>query len=256
MNAASHNSALRHRVNAHIGNIWSGRTRKDKALLRQRSLISKDAFETVLAAMHAVPKEPYDQTTDPAGLIFWRTIAAKIQRDFPYSIEPKTLTTADDAARIVTKIIDRFQFLIEKKRFSSELYISPRKPRPERSAQKLFFAVADAYCNANNLEITPEAETGVGPVDFKFSLSRKHKIVVEIKLSTNPKVLDGYRKQLREYKESEEATKAFFVLLDVGRMAKKDKQLFDARKTLIAAGQNPPEIVIIDGSLRASASKA
>ena len=256
MDAASHNSTLRHRVNVQIGNIWGARTRRDKAFLRQRGLSSKDAFETVLAAMQAVPKEPYDQAADPAGEIFWRALAAKIKRDFPFSIDAKKLETKDDAANVVDKIIARFKFLIEKKRLSSELYVSPRKPRPERAVQKLFFAVADACCDANNLDITPEAETGVGPVDFKFSLARSHKIVVEVKLSTNPKVLDGYRKQLRQYQESEEATKAYYQLIDVGRMRKKDQQLLNERNALIAAGEGPPEIIIINGSLRPSASRA
>ena len=64
--------------------------------------------------------------------------------------------------------VDQFQFLIEKRRLSEELY-HEGDPRPEKSAQRLFFAVAHAYCKANNLDLTPEADTGNGPVDFKMS---------------------------------------------------------------------------------------
>ena len=46
---------------------------------------------------------------------------------------------------VVSQIIEQFRFLIEDRRFSEELYHAG-KPRPERAAQRLFFAVAHAYC--------------------------------------------------------------------------------------------------------------
>jgi hypothetical protein len=54
------------------------------------------------------------------------------------------------------------------RRFSEELYHAGR-PRPEKAAQRLFFAVAHAYCKAHNLDLTPKADTGNGPGDFKVS---------------------------------------------------------------------------------------
>jgi hypothetical protein len=65
-------------------------------------------------------------------------------------------------------------------------------PRPEKAAQRLFFAIAYAYCKANNLDVTPEADTGNGPVDFKVSLGFTGRVLVEIKLSTNTKLVRGY----------------------------------------------------------------
>src|SRR6202008_2938636 len=93
-------------------------------------------------------------------------------------------------------------------------------PRPEKAAQRLFFAVAHAYCKANDIDLTPEADTGNGPVDFKMSSGFTGRVLVEIKLSTNPKVVAGYAKQLETYKEAEETTRGFYVMIDVGQMGR------------------------------------
>lgn len=59
-------------------------------------------------------------------------------------------------------------------------------PLPEAVAQDLFKAIAYSYCDANDLDITPEAETGKGQVDFKLSRGTD-RAIVEVKKSTNGK---------------------------------------------------------------------
>ena len=44
-----------------------------------------------------------------------------------------------------------------------------KKLRHESSAQLLFFSVAQIYCLANNIDVSPETDSGNGSVDFKFS---------------------------------------------------------------------------------------
>lgn len=70
------------------------------------------------------------------------------------------------------------------------------KPRPESMSQMLFYMIASVYCKINNLDITPEAETGRGPVDFKVSSGFSDRVLVEVKLSSNPGLLHGYTTQL------------------------------------------------------------
>jgi hypothetical protein len=112
----------------------------------------------------------------------------------------------DEVAGVVEKIIEGFRFLIEERRLSEELYAG-QKVRPEKSAQRLFLVAAYAFCKANNLDITPEAETGNGPVDFKVSFGFRGRVLVEIKLSTNTKLVAGYSRQLEAYKGAEETTR-------------------------------------------------
>ncbi len=45
---------------------------------------------------------------------------------------------------------------------------------------------ANFYCEINNLDISPESNTGRGPVDFKIS-REEDKTVIEIKLTSNNK---------------------------------------------------------------------
>jgi glutaredoxin len=155
---------------------------------------------------------------------------------------------------VVEQIVEQFRFLIEDRRFSEELYHAG-KPRPERAAQRLFFAVAHAYCKANNLDLTPEADTGNGPVDFKVSSGFTGRVLVEIKLSTNGKLVKGYSRQLETYKTAEETLKGYYVVLDVGQMGEKAKSLTELRNAASARGEKTSPVIFIDGRRRLSASK-
>jgi hypothetical protein len=128
------------------------------------------------------------------------------------------------------------------------------KPRHEHSAQRLFFAVADSYCKANNLDVTPEAETGRGPVDFKFSAGYRTRLVVEVKLSTNSKLVSGYRKQLEIYKNAELTARGLYLVIDVGDLGRKATKLMNVRNDLISRGQTSSRIEFVDGAIKPSAS--
>jgi hypothetical protein len=252
--AAARNVALRRQLNQDIGDIWRYRTLKDKNDLRRRVLSSPAAFETFLEMLHGADTKPYNLVSDPRGEIVWRHVLETIAAEQPLTLAaPRSLDAAGVAA-VVEKIIEQFRFLIEDRRLSEELY-HEGGPRPEKAAQRLFFAVAYAYCKANNLDITPEADTGNGPVDFKVSTGFTGRVLVEVKLSTNGKVVAGYSRQLETYKGAEETTHGFYVLLDVGGMGRKAKDLLALKNREATAGRPVSSIVIIDGKRRLSASK-
>jgi predicted RNA-binding protein YlxR (DUF448 family) len=121
----------------------------------------------------------------------------------------------------------------------------------------LLYAVAHSYCEANNLDITPEAHTGRGPVDFKISSGFTGRVLVEVKLSSNPNIVHGYEKQLEIYKTGERTARAFYVVIDVDeRLSTKSRPLFDLQRKAKESGRNTSEIVLIDGLVKPSASKA
>ena len=215
---------------------------------------SRSAFDTYLSLLREAHPKPYDVARDPLGELVWRRVAETIAADQPFKISGPKHADANGVAEVVTQIIDQFQFLIEKRRLSEELY-HQGKPRPEKAAQRLFFAVAHAYCKANNLDLTPEAETGNGPVDFKMSIGFRGRVLVEIKLSTNTKLVAGYEKQLAAYAHAEETTRAFYVVLDVVELKNKDRQLLAVKNREAIGGKPTPEIIFIDGGRRPSASK-
>jgi hypothetical protein len=252
--AASKNAALRNRVNEDIARLWEVKSRKDKDELRRWAMSGKDAFETFLDMIRGVSPHPYDMTGDPRGELFWRELAAVLAAKEPLNIVKPAAMDHASIVSIVEQIIEQFRFLIEDRRFSEELY-HDSDPRPEKSAQRLFFAVAHAYCKANDLDLTPEADTGNGPVDFKVSSGYRGRVLVEIKLSTNGKLVKGYTRQLETYKIAEEALSAFYVVVDVGRMGEKDKRLIEIKNAANREGEETSPITFIDGSRRVSASK-
>lgn len=252
--AASQNASLRQKVNEQIAEIWRRKTLRDKARLRDWATGSKKNFETFLDLLKGSNPKPYDVATDPLGELLWRRIAETIATDEPFKLPGPSKPDAASVAIVVRKIIDQFQFLIEQRRHSEDLYHNG-KPRIEKAAQRLFFAVASSYCKANNIDLTPEADTGNGPVDFKMSSGYDGRVLVEVKLSTNSKVLAGYDRQLRTYEDAEETVHGFYVVIDVGQMGRKAEQLLAIKNRLTAQGKVAPEIVFVDGRRRPSASK-
>lgn len=252
--AASENAALRQRVNDHIGDIWTMRTRKEKATVRDRVLSDKEAFEVVLDLLHAVSPQAYDIDGDPKGVLAWRRLLPEITAEFAMRLIPRSLTDHGGVPEVVERIIEEFRFHIEERRLSEMLYHNG-KPKHEHAAQMLFFTVAHAYCKANDLDLTPEADTGNGPVDFKVSAGFRNRAVVEIKLSTNGKLVAGYEKQLTRYMAAEETALGYYVIVDVGRIGGKYDTLIERRNVAIAKKKAPPPITLIDAIRRPSASK-
>ncbi|MGZ5045580.1 MAG: hypothetical protein ACXV8P_12400 [Methylobacter sp.] len=122
-------------------------------------------------------------------------------------------------------------------------------------AQRLFFAVAYSYCQANNIDLTPEANAGNGPVDFKLSQGFDSKIVVEVKLSTNSRLVHGYETQLEVYKRADDTDEGIFLLIYVGGIGKKYVEVEKVRGKFLQENGKASEIRFVDGTRKASASK-
>lgn len=251
--AARENEALRLKIGKQVGEIWSVRTRREKALARQIVFASKERFEEFLNYIKSSSKKPYDIETDPEGLLFWHDLLDTLSEKFPFEIAKPKQIDIEELKRVVHAILEQFKHLIEDRGLSSELWVGSNS-RPESAAQKLFFAVAYSYCKSNNLDITPEAETGRGPVDFKFSSGGDAKVIVEIKLSTNSRLISGYKNQLSIYQKAEKA-EAIYLVLDIGRFLRKSRELNVIVGQQAKAGLKANKIFVVDGHKKLSASK-
>jgi hypothetical protein len=245
--AASKNREIRNKVNTQIAELWQAKTLKSKSTLKSWALSGKDEFETLLKMIHSVKPASYDMQGDPDGELFWRKIAVTLPAHEPLTLTVPERLDLEGTARVVQQIIGQFRFLIEKRRLSEELYHAG-KPRPEKAAQRLFFAVAYAYCKSNNLDITPEADTGNGPVDFKLSSGFTGRVLVEIKLSTNTKVVNGYSRQLETYKTAEETQRGYYVVIEVGGMGNKANQLLTLKNETVARASLPQRSFLWTGA--------
>ncbi|AZF11672.1 hypothetical protein C4J93_3482 [Pseudomonas sp. R2-37-08W] len=245
----------REKVSGGVGKVWATMSKKRKQALRDSALQSKEAFEQILDLLKEVPKTPYNFEGDRNGEAFW-TRLKNIADHYPLTIgeSTKNITNIEEAKKLVDTIILQFQDLVENKGIWKELWSDEKKPRREKAAQRLFFVIAYSYCKANNLDVTPEADTGNGPVDFKFSLGFNTRIVVEIKLSTND-LVNGYTKQLEIYKKAEDTQLGIYLVIDVGSIGQKYNEVQRMAREAIDAGKKTSTIYLVDGNRRESASK-
>lgn len=251
------NAELRNRINEMFGMDWSSYT-QEKEKEKSHHAFTKHGFflEEILKKYKNSGTRKYDFLKDPSGEVFWRTTAEDLAKKFPLNISKETSPSLEYYVDIVRIICDAFKRQIEQNGLWEVLYGERGKSKKERISQRLFFSLAQIYCSANNLDISPESNTGRGPVDFKFSHGSKNKIILEMKLSTNQKLLVGYTEQLEAYKKSEQAAKAFYLVVVVGDHDGKIKKLFDLKNQLASAeAKDLPEILTIDANKKLSASK-
>lgn len=251
------NEDLRERVNGHVGEIWATMTKKDKRRLRKAALRSKEAFQQVMDMIREVEPKPYDFKSDRNGELFWTELLKKIPKDYPYDLSNYAgrKLNADEVVEVVNKVLSQFQDLIENKGLWKELWDENGKPRKEKASQRLFFAIAYSYCKANNIDLTPEADSGNGPVDFKISQGFVSKLVVEVKLSNNRSLVHGYEKQLEVYKKADDTDLGVFLIIDVGGIGKKYSAVQKMRNDFIKEHGKASDIWYVDGNKKASASK-
>ncbi len=254
--AARKTEVLRRRVNAQIAHIWAAKTKRDKARLRAQALASRDAFQTLLDALRGVPPRAYDSVSDPEGLVVWARKAKEYADRFPLALlARKPLSSVAELHKVVRQIVARFRQLIEQNGLNRELYKDHRQPRRESTAQRLFFAIAYCYCEASNLDLSPEVDTGSGQVDFKLSQGFAARVLVEVKLSTSSKLVSGYKSQLETYKKAEQTMRAIYLVIDVGGMGKKQQRLVQAQNAARAQRSPLSDLEFVDGVIKPTASK-
>lgn len=183
-------------------------------------------------------------------------VSAAIETYVRQTVNPRLQRPLDVIALFgtVQVVVSKFQDLVEKNGLWKELWHGS-DVRGEKSLQRLFYTFAHSFCEAHDLDLTPEADAGNGPVDFKLSVGARAKVLVELKLSTNPQVVHGYRTQLEIYKSADATQYAIYVLVDVGGLGEKLQKLQDLRNEAIQQGGMASEIVYIDGRKKLSASR-
>lgn len=219
---------------------------------------SSRSFRTALiTAYKSAPVAAYDFKKDPVGEYSWYAAAKKYVAEYPLEFTIDEGATIRDVFLIVQSICIQFKKLIEDNGLWELLYDNDKKtPKHERAAQQLFFGIADAYCTANNLDLTRESNAGRGPVDFKLSSGAKGKVVVEVKLTSNSQLRHGIEKQLPIYIAQEKAQKAIYLIIDNG-YPRALENFYDFYNNLVKDTKNKIPFIVVDGnSGKKSASTA
>jgi len=249
------NETLRRRLNHIISDYWRKGVSVLKEHLRATLLGNPKEFRELLKGYNSYEGTPYDLVSDPQGLLSWFELGQDFAKDYPLTLNLKTSPTLDEIQGIVETIVVHFKELIEHNGLNLHLYDTSGKPLHERYSQRLFFSVADSYCKANNIDLTPEPNAGSGPVDFKFSRGYALRVLVEIKLSTNKQLVHGYEKQLPTYERSEKTNRSVYVIVRVTGSESTIKRILKLRDAAVASGKTVPNVIVIDGHRKPSASK-
>lgn len=160
--------------------------------------------------------------------------------------------------KVVEILLSDLEHLMEDKKGYIALFSSKNKFLSEPKISKIVHMIWDARIKdaGFNVDISPETNAGHGPVDFKISRG-DDKILVENKVSTNPKLLEciDENKQIHIYLKQEDCKMAYLLVFinkesDIEKINKLNKKASEYQKEYII------KIKYIDCIEKESASKA
>ena len=243
---------IRDAVNAMFGGIIAGTVKEKKEQIRKAAFESPKNLRAVIDAV-SLASESYDEKADLDGLYQFRDALSSDPSRFMGMLCPASVKSAETLTALVFQMIGQFKELVEANNMWELLWYGD-VPRNERASQLLFFAVCTVMCAINGVDISPETNSGGGPVDFKFSTGFHGRVLVEMKLSKGT-VESGYNKQLEAYKAAAQTRLGIFVIIDVGGMGRKLVKIRKAKAEADARGEPTSEIIVINAIRQISASK-
>lgn len=251
------NQELRDRFNKLIGRHLNLKKIK-KRDVKNVIFSNPDNLRYLLESYKNSERKLYDYDIDPADQIIWSKYANNYSNKYPLKLTIPQKFDSSELQNIVLQIIKQFQTLIEDNGLNQVLYIKKNRftyfSRHERYAQLLFYAIADCYCRANNIDLSREPNAGRGSVDFKFSNGYFIKVVVEIKLTTNKNLYNGFSKQLPVYQKSEKSESGFLIAIKNNNNKAQLKMIEDDIDKAIQNNQISPKLFVIDGRIKPTAS--
>jgi hypothetical protein len=252
---AEFNAELRQKFNQLFAAARKLKRPVTKADIRAVLFGTKNGIETLVRVYRNTAGKPYDFDDDPLGLFEWEDIGISCAKRYPLALAIKAPKTIAEVKSIVSNIIKQFKKNVEENRLYEVLYDNNDQPRKEVYSQRLFYAIADAYCEANDVDLNREPNAGNGPVDFKVSSGYKARVLVEIKLSSNTHLVKGFTEQLPAYEKSEQTQESILVILRVTESDTSIREVLRLRQEAVTAGKRVPEVYVIDARPTPAASR-
>lgn len=247
--ACSENERVRKEINQYFD--LGERTKLKKEEIDHLLKVKINYRNEMISNYKKIVAAEYDFDKEPAGEIIWYRISKQKVSDYPLElIQPHSI---EELQKVVDRICQQFKKLVEDNGLWRLLY-DENIPKHESAAQLLFFGIADAYCIANNLDLSREVHNGHSPVDFKLSVGAKQKVLIEIKLTSNPQLMHGFKKQLPLYMAQENTEKAIYLVIDNGHRKRLDA-FQDYYNTLNVKDRKKVKYVLIDGNIQESRVK-
>lgn len=250
---AAENAKLREKVNKIVGESWKQATMGKKSSLKDLVLEYPDLLDELINIYTNKPSSPYNFVEDRVGQYIWYTASERAVKEYPLQLSLSPNPGIGEVEDFVLCLCKRFKELIENNGWHKLLYNDDETPKPEEAAQLLFYGICEGYCEANNILIARESNSGRGPVDFKFGSNMKNSVLVELKKSTNISGLKkGIERQLPQYMKSEKSKRAIYMVIDIGYTKAALDLLNKVNKKINGSAI---KIFKINGQLKPSASK-
>lgn len=211
---------------------------------------SKERVSTLVDVYKSVESSKYDFEKDPAGFYRWYEDAKEIFNKVEVP-QIKKAQTFKDLTEAVESIVKYFKKGIEDYMWKHS-YESDGTPKNEFYFQNLFLYIAQPLCNERDIDISPESDKRRGPVDFKLSRGSEN-ITVEMKLTSNPNLIKGFKVQLPIYAKAEESKHSYFVVI---KTTETSKQLEEVQNIINEDESGNISLRIINALPKESASKA
>lgn len=249
--AAEHNRILRDKLSVMLAGIAQPTVVEQKEAIKRAVTQSGAVFDAFLEAVKSAATS-YDQNEDIKGFYTFRDFLTE-NRAFATGKKYNIRKKPEDVLKLILDAIDVFRHNVENGNLWEALWAGDQ-PKRERAAQLLFFAIADGYCRAHDIDNVSEPNFGGGPVDFAFGDGCQSRVLVEMKRSTGS-VVSGYEKQLERYKKAARTDFAIYVVIDYGGGANKIRDIEKVRDQKLSQGKRASEIIVIDARKKLSPSK-
>lgn len=149
---------------------------------------------------------------DHIARVVYRAVAVhdgELKLEVADTVVPVSITgtprTTGGVLSIVELCLDRFQFVIREQQGHSLIQ------GIEARAQVLFNIIASDVAAAHDVDLSPEVETGRGPVDFKAAAGARARVLIEMKRVSHTAFWEGLRSQLPTYLRASDISAGYFV---------------------------------------------
>lgn len=125
--------------------------------------------------------------------------------------------------------------------------------------QQLLHVAVVLVCKAQDVDVSPEVNSGHGCVDFKFSVGWERRALVETKLANNSRGWHGITTQTPTYMDAEGIRCGYFLCVqfrDQDLDAERIERAHAAARTVSAERDYAIEALFIDARPKSSASRA
>lgn len=213
LNMANLNAEVRRELNALFSAAYKAGRRPGKADLQAFVRARPKIYQDILNGFKNAASKPYDFDRDPESVSDFRAIANEIAGNQKF--ETTGLSDQQRVAASVSRSIEHLRQHFEHNRLSDCIFDDDGNPRNELISQRIFYSVSAIFAERYNVSITREPNAGSGAVDFHFSVGHLHRTLLELKLSSHPRLADSYAHQLPTYAEAEQINDLVLLVIKV-----------------------------------------